>query len=80
MCTSDPNPTTLSDVYCLFTFIGYLAIQVACFKAILDCIANLIGRLLDLLFVESTPSSQAGIDLRSDVHFTFYVIMNLALK
>ena len=71
MCTSDPNPTALSDVYRLFTLIGYLAIQVACFNAILDCIANMIGHLLDLLIVESTPGNHAGIDLRSDVHVTF---------
>ena len=71
MCTSDLNPTALSVVYRLFTVIGYLAIQVACFKAILDCIANMIGDLLDLLIVESTPGNQAGIDLRSDVHVTF---------
>ena len=55
MCTSDPNPTALSDVYRLFTAIGYLAIQVACFNAILDCFANMIGRLLDLQIVGSTP-------------------------
>ena len=35
MFTSDPNPTALSDVYRLFTTIVYLAIQVACFDAIL---------------------------------------------
>ena len=44
--TSDPNSTALSDVYCLFTTIEYLAIQVACFEAIFDCITNLIGRFV----------------------------------
>ena len=44
--TSDLNPTALSDVYRLFTTIVYLAIQVACFDAIFDCITNMIGRCL----------------------------------
>ena len=35
--TSDPNLTALNDIYCLFTTIVYLAIQVACFGAIFDC-------------------------------------------
>ena len=55
MCTSDPSPTALSDVYRLFTASGHLAIQVACFNALLDCFANMIVRLLDLHIVESTP-------------------------
>ena len=83
MCTSDPNPTALSDVYRLFTAIGYLAIQVACYNAILACIANMIGRLLDLHIVESTPCNQAGkrqgfliFNLAFKSYFTFsYVII-----
>ena len=54
MCTSDPNPTALRDIYDLFTTIVYLAIQVARLSATLDCIVNMIGRLLDLHIVEST--------------------------
>ena len=38
----------LSDVFRLFTLIVYLAIQVACFEAIFDCITNMIGRLFYL--------------------------------
>ena len=38
--TSDLNPTALSYVYRFFTTIVYLAIQVACFDAIFDCITN----------------------------------------
>ena len=52
--TSDPNLTALSDVYPLFTTIVYLAIQVACFDAIFNCITNMIGRLFNLHIVEST--------------------------
>ena len=81
MCTSDPNPAALSDVYRLFTAIGYLAIYVACFNAILDCIANMIGRLLDLHIVESTPCNHAGkcrgfliFDLTFTSHFAFSYI------
>ena len=55
---SDPNPTALSDVYRLFTAIVYLAIQVACFDAIFDCITNMIGRLFNLHIVKSTPNNQ----------------------
>ena len=55
--TSDPNPTALSDVYRLFTTIVYLEIQIACFDAIFDCISNMIGRLLDLHIVKSTPNN-----------------------
>ena len=44
--TSDLNPTALSDVYRIFITIVYLAIQVACFDAIFDCITNMIGRCL----------------------------------
>ena len=68
----------LRDVYCLFTAIGYLAIQVACFNAIFDCSANMIGRLLDLHIVKSTPCNQAGkrrgfliFALTFTSHFTF---------
>ena len=56
--TSDPNPTALSDVYRLFTTTVYLAIQVACFDAIFDCITNMIGRLFNLHIVKSTPNNQ----------------------
>ena len=55
----DPNPTALSDVYRLFTTSVHLAIQVACFNAIFDCIANMIGRLFYLQIVKSTPNNQA---------------------
>ena len=78
MCTSDPKPTALSDVYRLFTAIVYLAIQIACFNAILDCIGNMIGRLLDLHIVESTSCNQADkrrgfliFDLTFTSQFTF---------
>ena len=56
--TSDQNPTALSDVYRLFTIFVYLAIQVACFDAIFDCITNMIGRLFNLNIVKSTPNNQ----------------------
>ena len=39
--TSDPNPTTLSNGFGVLTTIVYLAIQVAYFDAIFDCIANM---------------------------------------
>ena len=55
--TSDPNPTALSDVYRLFTTVVHLAIQVACFDAIFDCITNMIGRLFNLHIVKSTSSN-----------------------
>ena len=76
--TNDSNPTALSEVYHLFTTIVYLAIQVACFDAIFDCITNLIGRLFNLQIVKSTPNNQTwkrrgGLDLYSDV--TFYVFI-----
>ena len=87
MCTSDPNLTALSDVYRLFTAIGYLAIQVARSNAILDCIANVIGRLLDLNIVESTPCDQAYkirgffiFDLTFTSHFTFSYVFILWRK
>ena len=56
--TSDPNLAPLSDVYRLFTSIVYLAIQVACFGAIFDCITNMTGRLFNLHIVNSTPNNQ----------------------
>ena len=56
--TSHPNPTALSDVYRLFTTIVYLAIEVACFGAIFDCITNMIGRLFNLHIGKSTPNNQ----------------------
>ena len=56
--TSDPSPTALSDVNRLFTTIVYLAIQVACFDAIYDCITNMTGRLFNLHLVKSTPNNQ----------------------
>ena len=56
--TSDPNPTALSDVYHLFTTIMCLAIQVACFDAIFDCITNMIGRLFYLHIAKSTPNNK----------------------
>ena len=86
MCTSDPNPVALSGIYRLFTAVGYLVIQVACFNAILNCIANMIrvGRLLDLHIVEWTPCKQAGkrrgfliFDLTFTSHFTFSYVFIL---
>ena len=64
---------------------GYLAIQVACFNAILDCIGNTKGRSLDLHIVESTPCIQTGkkmrfLDLGSDVHVTFYIFICFHLE
>ena len=78
--TSDPNPRALSDLYRLFTTIVYLAIQVACFDEIFDCITNLIGRLFNLQIVKSTPYNQTWkkmefLDLYSDVNVTFYVFI-----
>ena len=78
--TSDLNPTAVSDVYRLFTTIVYLAIQVACFDAIFDCIMNLIGRLFNLHIVKSTPNNQTCkrrgfLDFYSDVNVTFYVFI-----
>ena len=60
--TSDPNPTALSDGYGLFTTSVYLAIQVACFDAIFDCITNMIGRLFNLHIVKSTLNNQTWKD------------------
>ena len=76
--TSNLNPTALSDVYRLFTTIVYLAIPVACFDTIFDCITNIIGRLFNLHNVKSTPNNQTWkrqgfLDLYSDVNVIFYV-------
>ena len=82
--TSDPNPTTLSDVYRLFTTIVYLAIQVACFGAIFDCITSMIGRLFNLHIVRSTPNNQTWKNqcflifiLTLTSHFTFSYVFIL---
>ena len=82
--TSDPNLTALSDVYCLLTTIVYLAIQVACFDAIFDCITNMIGRLFNLPIVKSTPNNQTWkrrgfliIILALTSHFTFSYVFIL---
>ena len=58
----------------------YLAIQVACFDAIFDCITNMFGRLFNLHIVKSTPNNQTlkktgFVDLYSDVYVTFYVFI-----
>ena len=75
---SDPNPTALCDVYRLFTTIVYLAIQVARFDAIFDCITNMIGHLFNLHIVKSTPNNQTWkrrgfliFILTLTSHFTF---------
>ena len=75
MFTSEPNPTAPSDAYRLLTTIVYLAIQVACFDAIFDCITDMIGRLFNLHIVKSTPNNLTFLDLYSDVNITFYVFM-----
>ena len=78
--TSDSNLVALSDVYRLFTAIVYLALRVACFDAIFDCITNNIGHLFILHIVKSTPNNQTWkrrgfLDLYSDVNVTFYVFI-----
>ena len=83
--TSDPNLAALSDVYRLLTTIVYLAIQVACFDAIFECITNMIRRLFNLHIVKSTPNNQTWkrrgfLDLYSDgvnIHFTFSYFFHL---
>ena len=82
--TSDPNPTALSDVYRLFTAILYLAVQVACFDAIFDCIWNMIGRLFSLHIVKSTSNNQTRkrqgfliFILTLTSHFTFLYVFIL---
>ena len=81
---SDPNPTVPSDVYRLFTTIVYLAIQVAYFDAIFDCITIMIGRLFNLHIVKSTPNNQTWkkrgfliFILTLTSHFTFSYIFIL---
>ena len=69
--TRDPNQTALSEVYRLFTTIVYLAIQVACFGAIFDCITNMIGRLFYLHIVKAMQTTKHRID----VNATFYVFI-----
>ena len=83
--TSDPNLAALSDVYRIFTTIVYLAIQIACFDAIFDCITNMIGRLFNLHIVKSTSNNQTWkrqgfLDLYSDVNVTFYVFIYFHLE
>ena len=82
--TSDSDTTALIDVYRLFTTIVYLVIQVACFDAIFDCIANLIGRLFDLHIVQSTLNNQTWkrrglliFILTLTSHFTFSYVFIL---
>ena len=70
----------------------YLDIQVAYFDAIFDCITSMIGRLLNLHIVKSTPNNQnmeksGFLDLYSDASVIFYVFrcfhlvaLNVALK
>ena len=76
--------TVLNDVYHLFNTIVYLAIQVACFDAIFDCIANMIGRLFNLHIVKSTPNNQTWkrrgsliFILTLTSHFTFSYVFIL---
>ena len=82
--TSDLNPTALSDVYGLFTTIVYLAIQVACFDAIFDCITNMIGRLLICTLSsrhQITKHGKSGVFLifilTLTSHFTFSYVFIL---
>ena len=76
--TSNPSPTALSDMYRLFTTIVYLAIQVACFGAIFDCITNMTR------FFICTLSSRRQITkhglifiLTLTSHFTFLYVFIL---
>ena len=82
--TSDPSPTAVSDVYRLFTTIVHLAIQVAWFDALFDCITNWIGRLFNLQIVKSTPNNQTWkrrgfliFILTLTSHFTFSYVFIL---
>ena len=82
--TNDPSPTALCDVYLLFTTIVYLAIQVACFDAIFDCIMNMTGRLFNLHIVKSTSTNQTWkrrgfliFILTITSHFTFSYVFIL---
>ena len=60
--SSGPNPTALSDVYRLFTTIVYLAIQVACFEAILDYITNTMDVCLICTFSSRRQITKHGKD------------------
>ena len=80
----DSNPTALSDIYRLYTTIVYLTVQVACFDAIFDCIANLIGRLFNLQIAKSTLNNQTWkrrcfLIFYSYVNVTFYVFICIHL-
>ena len=82
--TSDTNLAALSEVYRSFTTIVYLAIQVACFGAIFDCITNMIGRLFNLHIVKLTPNNQTWkrrgfliFILTLTSHFTFSYVFIL---
>ena len=82
--TSDQNPMALRDVDRLFTTIVYLAIQVACFDIIFDCITNMIGRLFNLHIVKSMPNNQTWkrqgfliFILTLTSHFTFSYVFIL---
>ena len=82
--TSDPKPAALSDVYRLFTTIVYLAIQVACFDAIFDCITNMIGRFLIDILSSRRQITKHGKDggflifiLTLTSHFTFSYVFIL---
>ena len=58
----------------------YLAIQVACFDVIFDCISIMIERLFNLHIVKSAQNNQnmektGFLDLYSDINVTFYVFI-----
>ena len=68
----------------LLTTIVYLAVQVAGFDAIFDCITNMIGRLLNLHIVKSTPNNKTWkrrgsliFILTLTSHFTFSYVFIL---
>ena len=74
----------VTDVFRVFTTIVYLAIQVACFDALFDCIANMIGRLFNLHIVKSTPNNQTWkrrgflifiLTLTSKLTFSYVLIL-----
>ena len=82
--TRDPNQTALSDVYCLFTTIEYLAVQETCFYAIFDFITNMIGLLFYMHIVKSMPNNLAWkrrvfliFILTLTSHFTFLYVFFL---
>ena len=65
----------------------YLAIQVACFDVIFDCITNMIGRLFNLHIVKSTPNNQIWkrrgfliFILTLTSHFTFHMFSSCSVK